>query len=161
MMTQSGDRPPPESREYLEEIMKQEVEDAKERRRIRRMSGQKKPRYKTLGVLLFILVIMIGLNVARIVTAPDPFTPAEEEAGAMFTIYLVVQGVEAFRDSAGFLPVDLEGLDLDEEGLTYTVRDSSYTLHFQEEGITASYRSGENLAPYIAAYEALERGGGP
>ena len=77
----------------------------------------------------------------------------------MFTVYLVAQGVEAFRDSAGFLPVDLESLDLDEEGLTYTVRESSYTLHYQEEAITASYRSGESLAAFIAAYEALEGGG--
>lgn len=159
-MTPSGDPPPSESREYLEEIMKQEVEDSRQRQRIRSMRGRKNPRYKTLGILLLVLVVLIGLNVVRMVTAPDPFTPAGEEASAALTVYLVVQGLEAFRDSAGFLPADLESLDLDEEGLRYTVQDPGYVLQYQEGEVTVSYRSGESLAPLIAAYDVLERGGG-
>jgi len=155
-MTQSGDRPPPESREYLEEIMRQEVEELQERKRIKSLSGQKRPRYKMLGVLLVILVIMIGLNIARMVTVPDPFTPAEEEASAMFTMYLVVQSVEAFRDSAGSFPTNLESLDLDEEGLTYTVHDLGYTVRYEDQGARFSYRSGESFAPFVAAFEVLE-----
>jgi hypothetical protein len=159
-MTQSGDRPPAESREYLEEIMKQEVEDSRQRQRIRRMRGRKNPRYKALGILLLVLVILIGLNVVRVLTAPDPFTPAQEAASAGLTVYLVAQGLEAYRDSTGFLPTDLESLDLDEEGLRYTVQDPGYVLQYQEEGLTVSYRSGESLTPLIAAYDVLERGGG-
>jgi hypothetical protein len=159
-MTPSESRSPPESREYLEDIMRQEVEDSQERRRIRAVRGQKKPRYKILGALLGILVIVIGLNVARVLTAPDPFTRAEEEASAMLTVYLVAQGVEAFRDSAGFLPTDLENLDLDEEGLVYTVQESGYVLEYQDGGVSASYRSGQSLTSFVAAVEVLEGGGG-
>jgi hypothetical protein len=136
--------------------MKQEVEDSQERRRIRTQRGQKRPRYRMLGSLVGILVIVLGLNVVRALTAPDPFTPSEEHASAMLTVYLVAQGVEAFRDSTGFLPASLESLDLDEEGLEYTVRGQSYTLGYALDGVSASYRAGEGFAPFVSAIEVLE-----
>lgn len=160
-MTGTEDKhPPPESRAYLEDIMKQEVEDLQERRRIRAKHGEKGPLRKTLAVLLVILVILIGLNIARMAMAPDPFTSAQEQASAALTVYLVAQGIEAYRDSTGSLPVDLESLDLDEEGLTYSVQDAGYVLQYDEDGVVVSYRSGESYAPLIASYEMLEAGGG-
>jgi hypothetical protein len=155
-MTPHDNRPPPESREYLEDIMKQEVEDSEERRRIRAQRGQKQPRYKMLSAILGILVVVLGLNVARALTAPDPFTESEEHASAMLTVYLVAQGVEAFRDSTGFLPADLESLDLDEEGLEYTVQGQSYSLQYALDGVSASYRAGESFAPFASAIDVLE-----
>ena len=155
-MTGPGDHAPqPESREYVQKILEHDAEDLRERRELRRAAPRKR-RYRVMVMLFVVLAVLVGANLIRALNAPVPFTRAEEEAAARFTIFLVVQGIAAFRDSLGVLPRDLATAELDESGLSYVASgDSAYTLSYQDGDLSLTYRSGESLAPFAAAYDAL------
>lgn len=156
-MTAPGDHaPPPESKEYVQKILEHDAEDLRERQELRQAAPRKR-RKGVLIALLVVLTVLVAANVIRALSAPEPFTRAEEEAAARFTIFLVAQGLAAYHDSLGALPPDLATAELDEPGLSYAVSsDSAYVLSYQDGDISLSYRSSESLAPFAAAYDALQ-----
>lgn len=136
---------------YLEEIVRRHAEAA--------VRSEPPPRRRwRVPVVLASLAVLAGLtawNVVRVAREPEVFTPVEEEAGLNFTIYLVAEGIEAYRGSSGALPENLVVLGLDDEGVDYVVRDSGYVLVATQDTVRVTYRSGDDLTAFANAYELL------
>ncbi len=109
---------------YIEEIVRRDAEAA--------VRSEPPPRRGwRVPVVLASLAILAGLtawNVVRVAREPEVFTPVQEEAGLNFTIYLVAEGIEAYRGSSGALPENLVVLGLDDDGVDYVTVDSGYLL---------------------------------
>ena len=140
---------------FLEEIMQREHEDANWQppERPKRSWGP------LLVVLTPVLLALTAWNAYTMMRTPDAFTPPVEAEAARFTIYLIAQSVEEYRDSAGVLPPSLEYLDLDEDGIEYARLDDSYTLTATIGDNRIVYRAGEDLQQFWVAYESLSREG--
>lgn len=136
--------------DYVAEILEREAE-----------GGQKPPtprRRSRLPTLLGLLATVLALttwNVARAVRTPEVFSTEQEDAAARFHVYLLVQDIEAYRDSAGVVPPGLDVLGQEEEGITYTPERDGYVLTAIIEGEPVEYRSGESLEPFVSAYDEL------
>ena len=85
------------------------------------------------------------------------FSPPVETEAARFTIYLVAQAVEEYRDTAGTLPPSLEYLELDEDGIEYARVGDSFTLTATIGDDRIVYRAGEDLQQFWVAYETFSR----
>jgi hypothetical protein len=71
------------------------------------------------------------------------------------TIYTAALAVDAERAATGSYPATLEDIGMDEEGLSYQSDSNGYRLTATDEGVEVVYRSGEDLQPYRAAFNAL------
>lgn len=149
-----SDRERVEAREsYVDEIMRREAEEVAAR------PSPTRPRswVPVLVPLLVILAGLLGWNIHRAVRELEVFTPEEEHAAELFTIYLVQQAIESYRDSTGSLPQNLAVLGAEDEGVNYVVNDTAYALRINESSAPISYRSGQDVSPFEAAYERLMR----
>ena len=71
------------------------------------------------------------------------------------TLYLTIQGIEAYHDSAGSYPTDLESLGLDDEDLEYSSIQDGYELTGATGDPGLLYRRGDDLTPYQEALNAV------
>ena len=143
---------------YLAEIMAHESE----------LAAMPKPKAKrrswlpTLMALVAILAGLLAWNVARIIYNPPVFTAEEIEADALFSLYLISQGLEAYWDSAGTLPMSLEAVELDDEYVRYArMNDSSYALTVMVDTTQLVYRRGEDVSRFTTAFDVLAGGAKP
>ena len=138
---------------FVEEIMQRDSEEANRK-------PPERPR-RSWGPLLVVLIpVLVGLtawNSFSMTRTTVAFSPPIETDAARFTIYLIAQAVEEYRDSAGALPPSLEYLDLDEEGIEYARLDDSYTLTASVGDNRIVYRAGEDLQEFWVAYETFSR----
>lgn len=142
----------PDSREqYVSEIMEIDAKATEGPE-----PTKKKRSWMPALVILFpVFVALTVWNVIRIAKDPVVFPPALEEASARFTIYLIAQAVEEYRDSTASLPPDLASIDMDEEEIDYAVLDSTYTLTATVGRTMIVYRQGEDLTWYEDAFHEL------
>ncbi|MFH1755790.1 MAG: hypothetical protein ABIA59_08825 [Candidatus Latescibacterota bacterium] len=85
-------------------------------------------------------------------------TALMEEASLRFSIYLITEGLHAYRDSTGTLPATLAEAHLDEEGIEYRSNGSTYRLVVTEGSRSMVYVEGDALDRYGAAFTILEGG---
>lgn len=138
---------------FVEEIMQRDFEEATRK-------PPERPR-RSWGPLLVVMIpVLVGLtawNVFSMTRTTGAFSPPIETEAARFTIYLIAQAVEEYRDAAGALPPSLEYLDLDEEDIEYARLDDSYTLTASVGDNRIVYRAGEDLQQFWIAYETFSR----
>jgi hypothetical protein len=145
---------------YVADILKKDAAEAAERASQRRQPPRRRQPRRWLVVLVPVFVALTAWNVIRLTRSPEVATPGEEAASARFSVYLVAQEVEAYRRANGALPSSLEDINADIEGITFQPADTGYTLSASVDGETITYRSGADLTPFWAAYDALSQGGG-
>ena len=142
----------PESRDqFVSEIMDIDAQAAE--------PPEPKKKRSWLPVLYVLVPAFLGLtvwNVVRMTSDPEVFPPALEEASARFTIYLIAQAVEEYRDSTSALPADLEMIDMDEEGIEYSLLGSTYSLTATIGRTQMVFRQGEDLTWYGDAFQELQ-----
>ncbi len=108
-----------------------------------------------LVVSVFLLALVLWWDVRQFSEVPVVFTPAEEMDGILATLYLTIQGIEAYHDSAGSFPSDLESLGLDDEDLVYSPLLDGYALTGATVDQSLLYRRGDDLTPYQEALNAV------
>ena len=141
--------------EYVAKIMELEAEIAA----MPAPTVKRRSRLPILLVLLPILTALLAWNIARMVYSPPVFTAEEIEMDAMFTLFVTSQGLEAFWDSAGTLPLSLESVQLEDEYLRYELlNDSIYILTVTDDTTELVYRRGEDITMLSAAADVLEGG---
>ena len=143
--------------QFVADIVKQRVEDARERKREVVRDRERHQRRPWLLVLIPLFFVLFGWNMLAAGSTPAVFSRAEREASLRFRIYLAAQGVKAFRDSAGYLPPDLPTIGIFEDRIAYVPDGTLYAIVGSEGGLQLTYRSGEDLQPYAAAYQRLAR----
>jgi hypothetical protein len=79
-----------------------------------------------------------------------------EVASVRFSIYLITEGLRAYRDSTGVLPATLEEAGLDEEGIEYITNGTTYRLVAVEGSNSIVYAEGNSSDRYGAAFNVLE-----
>jgi len=134
--------------EYIDEIMRRDADLAAQAP----VEVRKKAAGRWLLLLAPIAVVLIAWNIVRAAGDPEVFTVNEQEAAAKTTLFLVAQGLQVHLDSAGSLPATLEEIDLDEEDLTYQRNYDSYTLTVEANGRVFTFRSGDDLSGFAAAF---------
>jgi hypothetical protein len=137
--------------QYVSEIMEIDAQAAE----VPDLPKKKRSWVPVLVVLLPVFVALTVWNVVRLSREPAAFPPALEEASARFTIYLIAQAVEDYRDSTAALPPDLATIDMDEEEIDYAVLDSTYTLTTTVGRTVIVYEQGEDLTSYGDAFQEL------
>jgi hypothetical protein len=78
------------------------------------------------------------------------------EASRRFSIYLIAEGLRAYRDSTGTLPATLEQAGLDEEDIEYVTDGTSYRLVAVGDSTSLVYVEGADPARYGSAFKVLE-----
>ncbi len=139
--------------DYVSEIMELDAKAAE------RPEPVKKKR-SWAPALVVLLPVFIGLtvwNVMRLTSEPEVFPPSLEEASARFTIYLIAQAVEEYRDSTSALPDDLETIDMEEEGVLYEPVGSTYTITAAVGESYIVFQHGQDLEWYGEAFRELEQ----
>lgn len=129
----------------------QQVEDKQEIK-------TKKSRFPLLLGLLPIFFALTVWNVARLVKTPDPVSSLEELEAVQWSIYMIVDGIETFRESTGQLPISLEALGLDDDFITYTVLGNIYSLTTKIGDRELVYHDGDDLDPFMNSYNKLMAG---
>jgi hypothetical protein len=143
---------PSDSRDqYVSEIMEIDAKAAE----VPEPLKKKRSWVPVLVVLLPVFVALTVWNVVRLSREPAAFPPALEEASARFTIYLIAQAVEDYRDSTAALPPDLATIDMDEEEIDYVALDSTYMLTTTVGRTMIVYKEGEDLKWYEDAFQDL------
>ena len=144
----------PSSREgYVSEIMELDAKAAEP-------TGPIKKKRSWIPVLVVLLPVLVGLtawNVMRMTGDTEVFSPSLEEASAKFTIYLIAQAVEEYRDSTSVLPDNLEMIEMDEENVIYVPLGSTYTLTASVGNTQLVFQQGEDLAWFGEAFRELEQ----
>lgn len=151
-LEEQGRAAPESPTKYLPEIIERQVRTGAELAR--------KPRNRRLALLLVLFGVALALtagNVLHTALSVRAIGSVEAEASATFTIYLVAQAVELYRDSAGSWPPSLEVVRVDERGVEYTVTTGGYTLAATVGDTQITYRSGEDLSTFARAYQLLAR----
>ncbi|NNG17776.1 MAG: hypothetical protein HKM89_14980 [Gemmatimonadales bacterium] len=115
-----------------------------------RTRTERQPRRRFVIALAILLAGLTAANL-RAARATGPHNPAEEAVAARGLIYLIVHGVEEYRDSTGLLPPSLEAVGLDEQGIEYRAKDTSYMLTANLTGGAIVYQNGQDLGAYRAA----------
>jgi hypothetical protein len=85
-------------------------------------------------------------------------TTTMEEASLRFSIYLISEGLQAYRDSTGVLPATLKEAHLDDEGIEYRTDGSTYRLIVMEGSHSIVYTEGDAPDRFGAAFHVLEDG---
>ena len=143
--------------QFVADIVKQRVEDARERKL---EAVRERERHHRRPWLLVLIPLFLGLSTWNMLAAgsrPVVFSRAEREASLRFRIYLAAQGITAFRDSAGYLPPDLRTVGISADQISYAPSGTVYAIVGSEGDLQLTYRSGEDLQPYAAAYQRLAR----
>jgi hypothetical protein len=113
----------------------------------------KPPSRWPLPLLVLVLVAAVGRSV-WIQRQPVPLAgPERLERSVRATIYLGVNAVELYRSQHGRLPATLaETVENDLEA-TYVPDGERFSLTATVGEVTLTYRSGDDLAPYAAAFD--------
>jgi hypothetical protein len=163
-MTQPPPREPSQSRRDLASELVQSIIKDKTDQRERgeaRVVGQQARRERMRRVLIFGLLpaflVLLGWNLTRGAAPPEVFTPAEVDASTRFKIYLAAQALRVYRDSAGSWPTTLDHVGFGDEGLAYSVTDTSYEIQTTIGGQPFVYHSGDNLEFFRDAPQDLIR----
>jgi len=115
-----------------------------------RTRTERRPRKRFVIALAILLVGLTAANV-RAARTTGPQNPAEEAVAARGLIYLIVQGLDDYRDSTGILPPSLEAVGLDEQGIEYRASDTAYILTANVTGGALVYQAGQDHGAYRAA----------
>ena len=144
--------------QMVADILKEKIEDAKE---VKAAAAAARPRRRHarrwLLALIPAFIALSAWNVLRAGAQPQVFTPDELTASLRFKIYLAVQGIRAFRDSAGTLPQSLAQIHMADDGLAYVRADTSYVIVGTAGDTHVTYRHGDDITPYAGAAQALGR----
>jgi hypothetical protein len=144
--------------QMVADILKQKIADVKETKAAVRAALPRRRNWK--GWLLALIpafCVLTAWNVLNAGVEPQVFTPDELAASLRFKIYIAVQGIRAFRDSAGTLPQSLQQIRMADEGLAYVRSDTTYVIVGSAGAVHLTYRSIDDLTPYRGAAHALER----
>ena len=90
-----------------------------------------------------------------VVGSGQPFSRSEEDANARFTIFLVAEAVNAYRDSTGLLPSSLESLGVDADNCIYWSDGDVYSITIDLGNREITYHGGESLLPYATAFDRV------
>jgi len=148
--------------QLVADIIHHKVEEAKQTQEAARQDRARRTRRNRAWYFLGALPLLLGLtiwNVVRISRVPDVFTPAERESVIRFEMYLVAQGIEAYRDSTGRWPSDLRAVGMADTGLLYELQDSVFAISDTSSSVPLVYRRGDPLAPFAAGFEELKHAG--
>jgi hypothetical protein len=144
--------------QLLAEIMRQKERAAEDLRRA------PPPRRRSGGLLLGVLgALFLGLsawNLVRRDPNPEPFTPEQQDASLRLQVYLAVQALEVYRDSAGVYPPTLATVDADQASLIYLPSGSSYTIVAAAGPVHLTYHEGDDLVRLMDGFEVLTGHGG-
>ena len=117
-----------------------------------------RPKRSRLPILLTLLPILIGLtafNINHALDDSDPFTPAEKERFGYFVMMLAHEEIEAYRDSIGEYPPNLEMIGAEDDVLTYELVGNSYMLRFWVDGMGGSYRGDQSFDQIEVRYDSI------
>lgn len=147
--------------EILTDLWKQRIEEAQEARAAA-LAAPRRPRKPLyLAGLCVLFLGLTGWNVVRVTQPVEFYTPQEWEASLRFRLYLAVQAIEQYRDSAGVFPTTLAAVGVTAEDFSFAPTGSTYTIMAQGAAGPLRYRRGDDLAPFSSAYAALPRGAQP
>lgn len=106
---------------------------------------------------VFLMILLVLLPVSYFLCRPPrvDMEPVPAETALRETIYITSLALESEFEETGEYPTDLETVGMDEEGMVYSRERDGYTLVAEWEGVRIQYRSGEDLEPFRAAFEAL------
>lgn len=142
--------------QMVADILKQRIEDVKETKAAVRATLPRRRNWKRW--LVGLIPAFCGLtawNVMRAGAEPQVFTPDELAASLRFKVYVAVQGIRAFRDSAGTLPQSLQQIRMADAGIAYVRSDTTYVIVGTAGGVHVTYRKGDDLTPYAGAARTL------
>lgn len=144
--------------QMVADILKQRVADVKETKAAVQAARPRRRNWKRwLAGLIPAFCALSAWNLLKAGAQPQAFTPDELAASLRFKVYIAVQGVRAFRDSAGTLPVSLQQIRMADEGLAYVRSDTTYVIVGSAGAVHITYRSGDDLKPYGGAAHTLAR----
>jgi hypothetical protein len=134
--------------------LQRQHEDKKQKKK-EKVKKNRMPLLLTLLPVFFVLTIW---NVARLTKAPEMVTIQDERMAAEWSIYMIIDGVETFRESTGHLPVSIEAIGLDDESVTYNVLGKIYSLTTTVGDREITYHDGDDVEPFMESYDALMAG---
>jgi len=118
---------------------------------------QSKARASLLGLLTIPLLVVAGWNVYFFTMAGD-LPPAYEEVALQASLYLAQQSVEESWKETGSLPVSLDEVGADEEGLSYFLSETGYTITAKGLHHDLSFRRGDDITNLEASFQSLLTG---
>ncbi len=143
---------------FLEEIMEREAAIAARKATVAKM---RRTGLVALAVLAPLAVGLTAWNAVRAAATPVSFSVEQQVASAEFAVFITAGVVDAYRDSTGHLPSDLDAAGVEGYGVAYAaLGDTAYTLAVAVGDRGVAYRSGQDLTPFGEAYRALPGGGG-
>ena len=149
-----GQSPKPPLIPNLTELALGVQEEDREKAKAR--EEEKKPRNGPIRPLLILaLIVALGLVIVVDPYRPEPVQPVPTRTSLREVIYVTALALDAEFEETGAYPAELESIGMDEEGLTYTRGPEGYTLVAEAEGIQVGFRSGDDMEPFRAAFEAL------
>ena len=144
--------------QIVADILKQKIADVKETKAAVRAALPRRRNWKRwLVALIPAFCGLTAWNVLRAGVEPQVFTPDELAASLRFRIYVAVQGIRAFRDSAGVLPQSLQQIRMADAGIAYVRSDTTYVIVGSAGTVHVTYRKGDDLKPYADAARTLGR----
>jgi hypothetical protein len=159
-VTNTDSRRPPEfgdTTEERESLVAEAHRLAQERERASEAAeaptAARVPRGPLAVVLSFILAVVAAWNVAFF-TGGGPDGQAEEEMLLRASIYMVALSIDGYLEEFGRLPETLEEIGEDDPDYQYVPFESGYHLTVTGEQTSVTFRSGDNLAPFEAAFRS-------
>ena len=143
--------------QMVADILKEKIADANEIKAAAAARPRRRDLRRWLLGLVPAFLALSAWNVLRAGAGPQVFTPDELAASLRFKIYLAVQGIHAYRDSAGTLPRSLQQIHMADDGLAYVRSDTSYVIVGTAGDTHVTYRKGDDLKPYASASQSLAR----
>lgn len=110
----------------------------------------------TARVLFAVVIALAALYAFSEYRKSGTTSQALARASSRFDIYLVAQGLQAYRDALGTFPATLEEAGLDQEGIEYVTNGTSYRLIAVQDSTSLVFTEGTNLDRLQAAFEVLE-----
>lgn len=165
MTAPTGKRPPRDSHQLsrpdlaaqmVADILKQKVAEVQETKAAVQATRRRRRNWRPW--LVGLIPAFCGLtawNVLRAGTEPQVFTPDELGASLRFKVYVAVQSIRAFRDSAGTLPQSLQQIRMADAGIAYVRADTTYVIVGSAGNVHVTYHKGDDLTPYAAAARTL------
>lgn len=156
---QSDSGPPPTGeQDDWNELVASASEHAKNRANAIATPDQPPTPPRTRGILLAFLAVVFlavaGWNIYLFTMAGDP-PPAFEQVALQASLFFAQQAVEEAWKETGSFPASLEEVGGDEEGLSYALSETGYTITAVGIHHEVSFRRGDDLTPLKAAFQAL------
>jgi hypothetical protein len=155
---------PETAAQLVADIIHHKVEAAKQKQAARVAVATKRRRRARGWYFLVALPLLLGLtawNLVRAAHPPEVFSADERESGVRLRMYLAAQAVEAYRDSLGRWPAQLDAVGFGDAGFVYRAGGSSFEISDTSALVPLTYHRGDMLAPFADAYQELKQGGGP